>query len=70
MSHGQFYRCIYYISGPGNISVVLLSTEGQRALRLHQKHLHLCSQDERRSYDMRVSNSLHKFHFGVNYPFN
>ncbi len=27
MSHGQFYRCIYYVSGPGNISVVLLSME-------------------------------------------
>ncbi len=33
MSHGLFYRCIYYVSGPGNISVVLLSMEGQRALR-------------------------------------
>ncbi len=27
MSHGLFYRCIYYVSGPGNISVVLLSIE-------------------------------------------
>ncbi len=27
MSHGRFYRCIYYVSGPGNISVVLLSME-------------------------------------------
>ncbi len=27
MSHGLFYRCIYYVSGPGNISVVLLSME-------------------------------------------
>ncbi len=50
MSHGLFYRCIYYISGPGNISVVLLSMEDQRALRFHQKHLNLCSEDERRSY--------------------
>ncbi len=32
MSLGLFYRCIYYVSGPGNISVVLLSMEGQRAL--------------------------------------
>ncbi len=38
MSHGLFYRCIYYVSGPGNISVVLLSMEGQIALRFHQKH--------------------------------
>ncbi len=27
MSHGLFYRCIYYVSGPGNISVALLSME-------------------------------------------
>ncbi len=44
MSHGQFYRCIYYIS------VVLLSKQGQIALRFHQIYLHLCSEDERRSY--------------------
>ncbi len=50
MSHGLFYQCIYYVSGPGNISVVLLSMEGQIALRFHQKYLNLCSEDERRSY--------------------
>ncbi len=50
MSHGLFYRCIYYVSGPGNISVVLLSMEGQIALRFHQKYLNLGSEDERRSY--------------------
>ncbi len=27
MSHGLFYQCIYYVSGPGKISVVLLSME-------------------------------------------
>ncbi len=32
MSHGLFYRCIDYVSGPGNTSVALLSMEGQRAL--------------------------------------
>ncbi len=32
MSHGLFYQCIDYVSGPGNISVVLLSMEGQIAL--------------------------------------
>ncbi len=32
----------YYVSGSGNISVVLLSMEDQRALRFHQKHLNLC----------------------------
>ncbi len=50
MSHGLFYRCPYYVSGPGNIAVALLSTEGQRALRFDQKYLNLCSEDERRSY--------------------
>ncbi len=28
MSHGLVYRCPCYVSGPGNISVVLLSMEG------------------------------------------
>ncbi len=31
MSHGLFYRSPYYVSGPGDITVVLLSMEGQRA---------------------------------------
>ncbi len=30
--------------------VPLLSMEGKRALRFHQKYLNLCSEDERRSY--------------------
>ncbi len=51
MSHGLFYWCIYYVSEPGNISVVLLSMEGLIALRFHQKYLNLCSEDERRSYE-------------------
>ncbi len=50
MSHGLFYQRPYYVSGPGNITVALLSTEGQRALRFHQKYLNLCSEDDRRSY--------------------
>ncbi len=50
MPHWLFYRCIFYISGPGNISVVLLSMQGQIALRFHQKYLNLCSEDERRFY--------------------
>ncbi len=50
MSHELFYRCPCYVSGPGNITVVLLSMEGQRALRFHQKYLNLCSEDEQRSY--------------------
>ncbi len=50
MSHGLFYWCIYYVSGPENISVVFLSMECQIALRFHQKHLNLCFEDEWRSY--------------------
>ncbi len=50
MSHGLFYCCPYYISEPGNITVALLSMEGQRALGFHQKYLNLCSEDEQRSY--------------------
>ncbi len=33
-----------------NISVVLLSMQGQTALRFHQKYLNLCFEDEWRSY--------------------
>ncbi len=50
MSHGQFDPCIYYVSGPGNISVVLLFMDDQIALRFHQKYLIMCSEEERRSY--------------------
>ncbi len=32
------------------VLVSLLSIEGQRALRFHQKYLNLCSEDEQRSY--------------------
>ncbi len=39
MSHGLFYRYIYYVSGPGNISVALLSMEDQIALRFHRNIL-------------------------------
>ncbi len=46
MSHGLFYRCSCYVSGPGNITIVLQSMEGQRVLTFHQKYLNLCSEDE------------------------
>ncbi len=49
MLHGLFYQSPRYVSGPGNISVVLLSMEGLRALIFKQNHLNLCSGDERRS---------------------
>ncbi len=48
MLHGLFYQSPCYVSGHGNISVVLLSMEGLRALRFKQKYLNLCSDDERR----------------------
>ncbi len=45
MSHEPFYRCPCNLSGPGKISVALLSMQGQTALRFNQKYL-----DDRRSY--------------------
>ncbi len=50
MSHRKFYRCPCYVSGPGNNAFALLSTEGWRGLRFHQKYLNLCSEDEQRCY--------------------
>ncbi len=38
-----------------NESVVLLSMQGQKALRFHQKYLNLCSEDERRSFGFRTT---------------
>jgi len=49
-------------------TVALLSTEGQKSLRFHQKDLHLCSEDERKSYHM--CNHMKTFNFWVNYAFN
>ncbi len=42
-------------SGPGNVSVALLSMQGQTALGFHQKYLSLCSKDEQRSYGFRTT---------------
>ncbi len=39
---------VFLAHGHGNISVKLLSIEGLKALK--QKHLNLCSDDERRTY--------------------
>ncbi len=50
MLHGLFYRSLCYVSGQGDISVVLLYMEALKALRFKQKHLNLCSDDERKSY--------------------
>ncbi len=46
MSHGLFYRCLCYVSGPRNIAVALLSMKSQISLRFDQKYLNLCSEDE------------------------
>ncbi len=53
--HMLFYRSPCYVSGLGNISVVLPSMQGQTALRFHQKYLNLCSEDERRSYGFEMT---------------
>ncbi len=34
-----------------NVSVVLLSMKGQKALGFHKKYLNLCSEEKRRSYE-------------------
>ncbi len=47
-----------------NMSVVLLSMQGQKALRFNQKYLNLCSEDEQRSYRFGTT-----FHFWVNCRF-
>ncbi len=48
MSHGLFYRCDTFLTL--NMVVMLLPMESQKALGYHQKYLHLCFEDERRSY--------------------
>ncbi len=55
------------------VVISLLSMEGQRALRFHQKHLNLCSEDEQKSYGFGttwgwVINDRILI-FWVNYPF-
>ncbi len=70
MLYGLFYRSPCYVSGHGNISVVLLSMEGLGALRFKQKHLNLCSDDEPRSYGFGTTSGCVIndiiFYFGVN----
>ncbi len=55
------------------VVITLLSMEDKRALRIHQKYLHLCSEDDRRSYGLGtiwgwVINYI-IYIFWVNYPF-
>ncbi len=37
MSHGLFYRCLYYVSIPGNITVALLSMAGSQSSLISSK---------------------------------
>ncbi len=55
-----------------NVVVHLLSMQGQKALRFHQKYLNLCSKDERRSYRFGTTWGwvmTEFWQFWVNYPF-
>ncbi len=46
--YGLFYALTTFLAL--NMLVVLLSMEGQKALKFHQKYLNLCSEDGLRSY--------------------
>ncbi len=52
--HLHNVRTWEHVSGYRNISVVLLSMEGMRALRFKQNHHNLCSDDERRFYGFGI----------------
>ncbi len=55
-----------------NVSVVLQSMQGKKALGFYQKYLNLCSKDERGSYGFGMTWGWvinHNFHFWVNYHF-
>ncbi len=47
---GSTSECLWSTSTFVNMSVLLLSMQGQKALGIHQKYLNLCSEDEQRSY--------------------
>ncbi len=48
--HMDYYNDVLIPFWALNVSVVLLSMQGQKALGFHQKYLILCSEDERSSY--------------------
>ncbi len=50
LKHQYIYEAMSLLCFCALIMVPLLSMEGQRALRFHQKYLILCSEDEQRSY--------------------
>ncbi len=54
------------------VVISLLSMDGQRALRFHQKYLNLVYEDERRTYRFGTTWECvinDRIHFWVNYPF-
>ncbi len=67
MSHGLMSLLCFWAL---NVSVALLSMQGQKALGFHQKYLNLCSEDEQRSYGFGTTWGWvwQNFHFWVNYP--
>ncbi len=76
MSHGLWCHILTMSLLPFwalNVSVALLSMEGQKALGFHQKYLNLCSEDERRSesfgttWGWVINNRI--FIFGWTIPF-
>ncbi len=44
-----------------NVSVALLSMQGQKALGFHQKYLNLCYKDEQRSYGFGINDKIKIF---------
>ncbi len=68
MSHGLFYQCIYYVSGPGNISVVLPSVE-ETELFDFIKNILICvlkMKENLTGLERHEGNEGNTFHFGVN----
>ncbi len=55
MSHGLFYQCIYYVSGPGYISVALLSMEGSESSPISSKIYIYIYAFNRRFYPKRLT---------------
>ncbi len=67
MSHGLFNQYSCYVSGSANIAVALLSMQGLRALRFHQKYI-LCSEDEQRSYGFGYESGFMQWFSGLLNP--
>ena len=50
--HMDVLRSLYELFEASKFQLYRLSMEGQKALRFYQKDLHLCSEDERKSYGL------------------